>query len=241
MRGETIIVSSSSRRICKEVHELLGKTRCEDTIYEVYTTGNFQTAVKKYHPRLVLLETNCWYEATAYMIAQYAEEFPAMSIAAFGYERLTPAKAVGFINLGAASYVDLRLDDEAELSQAFSLIVRDKIYLPEWVAKAVKTYSLALPECPALSKCEILVLRLAGLGNGIEDIAVKLRITRGTVRNHISSVHRKFNIHTQAEMTGLALRVRIVLPEELVTEEIDIQVLEKEVQDIHAEKKIRRV
>jgi DNA-binding NarL/FixJ family response regulator len=202
-----------------------------DTICMVHTNDDFRDGVRKYRPRLVLLEANCWYEATGYMIAQYAEEFPRMSIAAFGYERLTPAKAVGLINLGAASYVDLRLD-EAEIDEAFLKIVHDKIYLPAWVEKAVGAYSLAPPECSLLTRGEIPVLRLAGLGNGIEDIAVKLRITRGTVRNHISSVHKKFNIHTQAELMGLALRIRIVLPDELVTSEIDARVLEREARGI---------
>jgi hypothetical protein len=78
------------------------------------------------------------------------------------------------------------------------------------------------------------------MGNSIEDIAVKLEIEAGTVRNHISNIHKKFSIHSHAELAGLALRIGIVRPGELVTDEVNIMILEGEAEDVHTDKKRRQ-
>jgi DNA-binding NarL/FixJ family response regulator len=193
--------------------------------------------VLRHHPRLVLLESNCWHEAIPYMIAQYANRFPQMSIAVFGYERLTPGRATGFINLGAASYVDLRIDNEDEIAKAFRLVMQDRRYLPCWMEATAAKYELENPDYCRLNKGEIPVLRLSAMGNSIEDIALKLEIGAGTVRNYISNIHKKFSIHSHAELVGLSLRTGIVQPDELVTEAIDIMILEREAKDIDTDKK----
>jgi DNA-binding NarL/FixJ family response regulator len=207
-----------------------------DKIYLTYSNDEFRKAVKVHHPRLAFLESNCWHEATPYMIAQYANKFPQMSIAVFSYERLTPCKAAGFVNLGT-SYVDLRLNNEDEIAEAFCRIVQDKYYLPQWVEAVMGGYELASPEYCLLNKCEIPVLRLLAMGNSIEDIALKLAISAGTVRNHISNIHKKFTIHSHVELVGLALRIGIVHPGELITDEINIKVLEREARDVYTNKK----
>jgi DNA-binding NarL/FixJ family response regulator len=194
--------------------------------------------VVRHRPRLVFLESNYWYEMTPYMIAQYAGRFPRMSIAVFSYERLAPGRAAGFINLGAASYVDLRADNEEEIREAFRLIMRDRHYLPGWLEAAAAGYELESAEYSRLNKGEIPVLRLSALGNSIEDIALKLDIEAGTVRNYISNIHKKFSIHSHTELVGLSLRIGIVQTGELVTEAVNIRVLEREVKDVYAGKRV---
>jgi DNA-binding NarL/FixJ family response regulator len=209
-----------------EVQGFVRKTQSGDTIYLAASNDEFKTLALRHRPWLVLVESNCWHEATAHMIARYASRFPRMSIAVFGYERLTPGRAASFVNLGAASYVDLRIDDEDEIMKAFRLIMKDQRYLPRWLEEEAAEYELASPDYGRLNKREIMVLRLSAMGNSIEDIALKLEIGAGTARNYISSIHRKFSVHSHAEMTGLALRMGIVQPGELVVEEINIKALE---------------
>jgi DNA-binding NarL/FixJ family response regulator len=237
MRTDTVVISSSSQRICKEVQGFVRDTRSGDKICLAASNGEFKNMVARYHPRLVFVESNCWYEATPYMIAQYADRFPRMNIAVFSYERLTPGRAAAFINSGAASYVDLRIDNEDEIREAFRLIMRDRYYLPRWIEATAERYELESPEYRRLNKGEIPVLRLSAMGNGIEDIALKLEIEAGTVRNHISSIHKKFSIHSHTELVGLSIRIGIVQPGELVTDEINIGILEREVKDVYTDKK----
>jgi DNA-binding NarL/FixJ family response regulator len=222
------------------VQGFVRNTQSGDKIYLAPSIGEFKKMVALYHPRLVFLESNCWYEATPYMIAQYTNKFPQMSIAVFGYERLTPGRAAGFINLGAASYVDLRIDNEEEIREAFRLIMRDRHYLPRWLEETAARYELESPEYCRLNKGEIPVLRLSAMGNSIEDIALKLEIEAGTVRNHISNIHKKFSIHSHTELVGLAMRIGIVHPGELVTDAINITILEQEAKDVYTDKKRRQ-
>jgi len=235
MGAKAIVINSSSHRVCREVERFIQKAHSTDTIYMVYTNDDFRTAVKSHRPWLVLLESNCWYEATPYMIAQYADTFPLMNIALFSYERLTPSKAAGFVNLGAGSFIDFRLD-ETEIENAFNRIMHHKLYVPHWIEGVVEKYSLAIPEYYILNKSELPVLRLLSLGNSIPDISQKLGISNGTVRNHISNVHKKFNIHSQSELIGLALRIGIVNPEELVTEQINHIDLNEEARNVYTDK-----
>jgi LuxR family transcriptional regulator of spore coat protein len=235
MGAKAIVINSSSHRVCREVERFIQNAHSTDTIYMVYTNDDFRTAVKSHRPWLVFLETNSWYEATPYMIAQYADVVPWMNIAAFSYERLTPSKAAGFVNLGAGSFIDLR-KDETEIANAFNHVLHNRFYVPQWVEDAVEKYSLAIPEYYILNKSELPVLRLLSLGNSIPDISQKLGISNGTVRNHISNVHKKFNIHSQSELIGLALRIGIVNPAELVTEHINHIDLNEEARNVHTDK-----
>jgi DNA-binding NarL/FixJ family response regulator len=229
------VVNSSSSRIGKEVREYLLRVNIIDNICVVNNNTDFRLTVKKHRPRLVLLETSCWYEATPYLIGQYIESYPIISFVVFSYEEQTAAKAAGYISLGADSFIDFRMDED-EILKAFQQVAKEKSYLPPWLAGEVDDYSLAIPEYSTFTKGEIPILRLAGLGNGIEAISLKLKIAQGTVRNHISNIHQKFNVHTQAEIVGLALRFGIVQPEELVTKEINIQTIQKEVQDVRSDR-----
>jgi DNA-binding NarL/FixJ family response regulator len=237
MRTDTVVISSSSQRICKEVQGFVRNTRSGDKICLAASNGEFKKMVLRHHPRLVFVESNCWYEATPYMIAQYADRFPRMSIAVFSYERLTPGRTAAFINSGAASYVDLRIDNEEEIREAFRLIMRDRYYLPRWIEATTERYGLESPEYRRLNKGEVPVLRLSAMGNSIEDIAVKLEIEAGTVRNHISNIHKKFSIHSHAELVGLSIRIGIVQPGELVTDEINVGILEREAKDVYMDKR----
>jgi DNA-binding NarL/FixJ family response regulator len=204
-------------------------------VYAVNTNDEFKEALKAHSPHLAIIENNCWYEATPFMVSHYSETYPLMNIAVFSYERLTPAKAAQFVNLGADSFIDLRLG-ESEIEKAFDTVIHNKPYIPQWVDETIDDYCLGITEYPNLQKGEIAVLRLIALGNGIDETAAKLEICNGTVRNHISNIHKKFNMHTQTELISLALRIGIVQPEELYTKEINIQILEKEVRDVHTNK-----
>jgi DNA-binding NarL/FixJ family response regulator len=215
MRTRTIIIVSDSPRRTREIYEFVFKTESGDKIIVAHGKDEFFAATEKYRPRLVFLETSYWHELTAYEIACLSEKYPRMSIAVFCNERITPSSASGFMHLGAESFVDMRLDDESEIEEAFVAIVGEKIYMPEWVSAALEKYRLGLPDYTALQKSEIGVLRLIALGNSIDDIALKLNITNGTVRNHISNIHKKTGIHRHNELLPLALTLNAVRSDEI--------------------------
>jgi DNA-binding NarL/FixJ family response regulator len=214
--SRTIVIVSDSHRRTREIYNFVLNTRSGDKIIEVHSRIEFFTVLKHSHPRLVFLETSYGYELTAYEIACLMTKFPHMSVAVFCNERILPSRAARFIHLGADSFVDMRLEHEAEIAQAFHSIVQGEMYVPEWVTAALEEYHLAAPDYATLQKSEMGILRLIALGNTVNDIALKLEITQGTVRNHISSIHRRLGVHRHCELIPLALKMRAVSLDELM-------------------------
>jgi DNA-binding NarL/FixJ family response regulator len=102
------------------------------------------------------------------------------------------------------------------LLKHFIVIVQGNTYVPEWVTAALGDYHLEASDYATLQKSEMGILRLIGLENTVNDIALKLGITQGTVRNHISSIHRRLGVHRQCELIPLALKMRAVSLDELM-------------------------
>jgi DNA-binding NarL/FixJ family response regulator len=219
MISNTIVVAGESKRINALVLEYLSRIGCADTIVTVPSLKGLITAVKKARPRLILCESNYCFELTAYRIAEIIETFPLVPIAVFSIERLTPGKAVSFINLGAESFIDLRLDDELEIHDAFHRVTHEKIYMPRWVSDAVGTKRLAVCGSATATNGELMTLRLFALGNNVSDIAYKMGISHATVRNYFSNLHKKFCVHSNNELIPLALRLGVAASAELAGDE----------------------
>ncbi len=66
--------------------------------------------------------------------------------------------------------------------------------------------SCQLPPAPAVSRQERRILELLHEGNGTEEIARKLGIGIGTLRNHIHHLDRKLGTHSRLEALMQALR-----------------------------------
>jgi DNA-binding NarL/FixJ family response regulator len=222
MTRNVIIIGSDSLRRTNEIHTFVRTAKSIDTVIETNGKNDFYEAVSTHCPRLVFLETSYWFELTGYKIAGYAAKYPQMRIAVFCNERISPAKAASFLNLGAESFIDMRLHGETEIARAFHIVMRENVYMPDWVAAAVKKYHTCLPDYATLRKSEFYILRLIALGNSIDDIAFKLHIAKGTVRNHILNIHKKTGVHRHIELFPLALKLQAVSPDELIAAELAV-------------------
>lgn len=93
-------------------------------------------------------------------------------------------------------------------------IIRDlsdgDIYLSpqayEALAKATRAGGMEQP----LSEREIDILRLAKRGLPNPQIAQSLRISAGTVRNHLTEIYRKLDVHTRHEALQIAEEKRLL-------------------------------
>jgi DNA-binding NarL/FixJ family response regulator len=66
---------------------------------------------------------------------------------------------------GADSFLDLRDDDEATRT-GIDRIIRENVYMPEWVSGAGQDEYNGPEEPPGLTRREREVFRLVGIGNG---------------------------------------------------------------------------
>ena len=63
-----------------------------------------------------------------------------------------------------------------------------------------------------LSKTELLILTCIGEGHSSGEIAKKLNVTVGTVRNYVSAVMRKIGLRSRSQMVRFAFRYGLVPP-----------------------------
>jgi DNA-binding CsgD family transcriptional regulator len=229
MRTNTIVIYSSSQKISHEVECFIMETRDREgkpgKVFRVHDDKDFRIKVEVYHPYLVFVETNCWYELTAWKLAQYRVKCRQMAICVFAYERLLRAQAAGLMRSGADSFLDLR--DEDEVTRAgIARIIRGDVYMPEWVNEAAEDGE-GPEDNPGLTRKEQEVLRLVGMGNGDQEIARKTGISYGSAKNKLSALRRKLGVNRTGALQVLAIKMGLVRFEELVNPEIDLKRLGK--------------
>jgi DNA-binding NarL/FixJ family response regulator len=226
MRTNAIVIYSSSQKISREVERFITETRNREgkpgKVFRVHDGKDFRVKAEVYHPYLVFIETNCWYELTAWNLAQYRAKYRLMEICVFTYDRLLSAQAAGLMRSGADSFLDLRDDDEVTRA-GIARIVRGDVYVPEWVSEEEENEQEGPGEHPGLTRREREAFRLVGLGNGDHEIARKMGITYGVAKNYLSALRRKLGVKRTDRLQILAIRAGLVRHDELGNSEIDLE------------------
>jgi hypothetical protein len=79
MRTRTIVIYSSSQKISHEVECFVAEAQNREggagKVFRVHDGEDFRIKVEVYHPYLVFVETNCWYELTAYKLVHYRVKY----------------------------------------------------------------------------------------------------------------------------------------------------------------------
>jgi DNA-binding NarL/FixJ family response regulator len=230
VKTHTIVIYSSSQKISREVEgfvrEAQGREGGAGKVFRVHDGEDFRIKVEVYHPYLVFIETNCWYELTAWKLAQYRVKYRRMAICVFTYDRLLPVQAAGLMGSGADSFLDLRDDDGANRTR-IDRIVRGDVYMPEWVNEAGKDKDEAPEENRGLTRKEREVFRLVGMGNGDKEIACKMGVTYGVAKNYLVSLRRKLGVNRTGMLQILAVKAGLVRFDELVNPAVDLRNLDR--------------
>jgi len=119
------------------------------------------------------------------------------------------------IRSGASGYL-LKDRPRAELIKAIKGTVRGESYVDPAVAgKLLNNVAQNIPQQPqnmeiSLSDREIEVLRLLAMGLSNADIAKRLFLSEGTVRNYTSAVFSKLNVSDRTQAVVVALKMGLV-------------------------------
>ncbi|MDU0331250.1 response regulator transcription factor [Paenibacillus sp. 3LSP] len=115
----------------------------------------------------------------------------------------TRDSVVGALEAGAEGYI-LKAIDPLDLAAAIRLVSRGETMISQEVAKLLFTgpkggHLQPANEREALTEREMEILKC--LSNGLTNsmIAEKLFLSEGTVRNYISSIYSKLNVHSRIE------------------------------------------
>lgn len=131
------------------------------------------------------------------------DEFPNLKICLLS-AFIEPSLVRDLLQAGVHGYI---LKDDDYVSRIGS-IIRDlwdgKIYLSPQAYEALATATRSEGEEQLLTEREIGVLRLVKRGLPNPQIAQALHLSPGTVRNHLSAIYRKLDVHSRYEALQVA-------------------------------------
>lgn len=185
------------------LHTLLDDVPDIELVAESRRGSELASLVRRTHPDVLLLDLLIEPEFDALStVRSLRADFPNLRICLFS-AFLKPSLVQKLLRSGVHGYV---LKDDDYVSRIDTIIRKlydGEIYLSaqayEALAKATRDESGE----QTLSAREIEILRLAKQGLPNLQIAQALHISPGTVRNHLSAVYRKLDVHSRHE----ALRV----------------------------------
>jgi len=117
----------------------------------------------------------------------------------------TRESAIGALDAGAEGYI-LKAIDPMDLAAAIRLVSRGETMISQEIARLLfsKPLGTSAPQPQAseldeLSERELDVLKCLADGLTNSQIAERLFLSDGTVRNYISSIYSKLNVHSRME------------------------------------------
>ena len=110
---------------------------------------------------------------------------------------------LGMLKAGVTGYL-LKDEDPLIIVEGVRLVAQGKTWLSSEVTKSLAQYATSEEHAQyaALSERELDVLRLLAQGDSNQQIADKLSISEGTVKNHVTKIYDKLEVHTRAEATA---------------------------------------
>lgn len=172
--------------------------------------GNVAALVRQARPDVLLLDLFIEPEFDALSaVRQLRETFPEVRICLLS-AFLEPTLLHDLLQAGVCGYI---LKDDDYVSQIDS-IIRDlaagQVYLSPQAYEALVLATRSQGKEHVLTEREVEILRLAKRGLPNPQIANSLHISPGTVRNHLSSIYRKLDVHSRHEALQIAEERHII-------------------------------
>lgn len=166
--------------------------------------------VRRSRPDVLLLDLFIEPEFDAlYAVRHLRGDFPQLRICLLS-AFLEPTLLHDLLQAGVCGYI---LKDDDYVSRIDSIIrdlVDGKVYLSPQAYEALVLATRSQGKDQVLTEREVEILRLAKRGLPNPQIAEALHISPGTVRNHLSSVYRKLDVHSRHEALQIAEERQLV-------------------------------
>ena len=172
--------------------------------------GDVPVLVRRSNPDVLLLDLFIEPEFDALSaVRRLREDFPQLKICLLS-AFLDPSLLHDLLQSGVCGYI---LKDDDYVSR-IDTIIRDlaagQVYLSPQAYEALVLATRSHGREQLLTEREIEILRLAERGLPNPQIAKALHISPGTVRNHLSSIYRKLDVHTRHEALQVAKERQLI-------------------------------
>ena len=196
-------VAIALRAMLDDIHDI-------QLVAESRQGGDVAALVHQARPDVLLLDLFIEPEFDALSAVRHLREsFPELKICLLS-AFLDPTLLHDLLQAGVCGYI---LKDDDYVSQIDS-IIRDlatgQVYLSPQAYEALVLATRSQGKEHVLTEREVEILRLAKRGLPNPQIANALHISPGTVRNHLSSIYRKLDVHSRHEALQIAEERQII-------------------------------
>ncbi len=166
--------------------------------------------VQKHHPDVLLLDLFIEPEFDALpAVRRLRADFPHLKICLLS-AYLEPARVRALLQAGVFGYI---LKDDDYVSKIGTIIrglASGEVYLSPQAYAALAQATRSEGKEQVLTEREIEVLNLADRGLPNPQIAQALHLSPGTVRNHLSTIYRKLDVHSRHEALQIAKERQLI-------------------------------
>ena len=205
-----IAVVDDHPHVAIALRALLDKTPDIRLVAESRRGGDVAALARQAHPDVLLLDVFIEPQFDALtMVRRLHTDFPDLKVCLLS-AHLEPSLVRDLLQAGACGYI---LKDDDYVSR-IDTIIRDladgRVYLSPQAYEALAQATRAEGTEQPLSEREIEILRLAQRGLPNPQIAQALRISPGTVRNHLCALYDKLGVHSRHEALQLAAERHLI-------------------------------
>jgi DNA-binding NarL/FixJ family response regulator len=184
-----------------------------DVLAEAGSVSEAVPLIKELDPDVVLLDVHLPDGGGQAVIAQVAPERPGVRFLALSVSDAAE-DVIAVIRAGARGYVTKTISG-AELTDAIRRVAEgDAVFSPRLAGFVLDAFRSGTPpvdpELDTLTAREREVLQLIARGYRYKEIAARLHLSIKTVETHVSSVLRKLQLSSRAELTRWAAERRLI-------------------------------
>jgi DNA-binding NarL/FixJ family response regulator len=207
-----IIVASNGEAIAEMVKDSIKRVDRSQEIVLARDEYELQSHIQHLNPKLILLEVNFCYLATAYLMAQNIKADRKLRFVIFNFEPVLKRDLGVFYNLGAIGFLDFR---KSEYLRGIGELLKGNEYISDEIAACLGDCRVGVLEQASFSIREIQVLRFTARGKSPEYIGLELNISPRSVKNIRSRIYEKTGIKNGVQLLLFALNLGYVTVDEL--------------------------
>jgi DNA-binding NarL/FixJ family response regulator len=160
-------------------------------------------------PRLVMIDSWFYQDATSCRIGELIKLFPKLNIAVVSIHDFPVSRAPWFIWEGAKSYISL-WEGYEEFQRGLQIVRKGGHYISPRVQKLIDHFQEWPDTRSKMTRRQKECLVMLCCGCSTDQIGEALHISRKTVYNHLNSLYSVFHAGSRAEMFALAWEMGLV-------------------------------
>ncbi len=196
-----VVIADDHKLVRNALRAEIGRDGTLQTVGECTTTDEVIGLVEQTAAEVVLLDVSMPGSSAISIVRQLATRHAEVRVLVTTASNDAETIRV-FLRAGAMGYF-VKSDDPSEISAAIRTVVSGETWLSPTAHSVLADATLDRTNEP-LSPREAQVIRLLASGATNAEIAQTLCIAEGTVKNHISNLYQRLDLHSRAEAAAWA-------------------------------------